>query len=247
MFSRPPSTMTTPASQRMRGPKRRSNSSGMVMAPESRSGLMQKPVQPTTSIADGVEDARHGAGEALVVAVLGGVHAGDDAELGGRQRGDAQIDVHLAAGDEEVVDLGHVAADHDAGDHRHQEIDPDDGAVDRPGEVRRHSSGPSIGERGWQGPKRLEYSSHPRDGQASRAPERHPPSRPIRPDSGGVSLRLGQLDAEVIDGHREDAIDHRLFRACLGDLIRSLLRIGALCRRGFLGRARRPWASTTSR
>ncbi len=51
MLSRPPSTMTTPASQRTREPKRFSNSSGMVITPESRSGFTQKPVQPTTSMA----------------------------------------------------------------------------------------------------------------------------------------------------------------------------------------------------
>ncbi len=51
MFSSPPSTITTPAAQRMRGPNRFSNSSGMVITPALRSGLMQKPVRPTTSIA----------------------------------------------------------------------------------------------------------------------------------------------------------------------------------------------------
>ena len=51
MFSKPPRTMTTPAAQRMRGPKRFSNISGMVIAPESRSGLMQKPVRPMNPMA----------------------------------------------------------------------------------------------------------------------------------------------------------------------------------------------------
>ena len=51
MLSRPPRTMTTPAAQRIFGPNCFSNSSGMVMTPESRSGLMQKPVTPTTNMA----------------------------------------------------------------------------------------------------------------------------------------------------------------------------------------------------
>ena len=51
MFSNPPSTITTPAAQRIRGPNRFSNSSGMVMTPASRSGLMQNPVTPTKNIA----------------------------------------------------------------------------------------------------------------------------------------------------------------------------------------------------
>ena len=51
MFSSPPSTITTPAAQRTRGPKRFSSSSGMVITPASRRGLMQKPVAPTTNIA----------------------------------------------------------------------------------------------------------------------------------------------------------------------------------------------------
>ena len=49
MLSSPPSTTTTPASQRMRGPNRRSNSSGSVITPASRIGRMQKPVMPTRS------------------------------------------------------------------------------------------------------------------------------------------------------------------------------------------------------
>ena len=51
MFNSPPNTITTPAAQRMRGPNRRSNISGMVITPESRSGLMQKPVRPMKNIA----------------------------------------------------------------------------------------------------------------------------------------------------------------------------------------------------
>ena len=48
MFSRPDRMMTTPLSRRIRVPKRRSNSSGNVTIPDSRMGLMQKPVQPMT-------------------------------------------------------------------------------------------------------------------------------------------------------------------------------------------------------
>ena len=51
MFNSPPSTITTPAAQRMRGPKRFSNSSGMVITPALRSGLTQNPVTPTKNIA----------------------------------------------------------------------------------------------------------------------------------------------------------------------------------------------------
>ena len=47
MFNSPPSTITTPAAQRMRGPNRFSNNSGMVITPASRSGVMQNPVMPT--------------------------------------------------------------------------------------------------------------------------------------------------------------------------------------------------------
>ncbi len=51
MFNRPPSTMTSPLSQRMRGPKRFSNISATVITPASRSGLTQKPVQPIRNMA----------------------------------------------------------------------------------------------------------------------------------------------------------------------------------------------------
>jgi len=67
--------------------------------------------------------------------VLRGVHAGHDPELGGGERGDAEMDVHLPAGDEEGLDLTHVFADHDACDHGHQEVDSDDAAVQKPGEM----------------------------------------------------------------------------------------------------------------
>ena len=40
-----------PAARRTRRPNRFSNSSGSVITPASRSGLMQKPVVPTTNIA----------------------------------------------------------------------------------------------------------------------------------------------------------------------------------------------------
>ena len=55
MFNRPPRTMTTPASQRTNLPYRFSNNSGIVIAPESRSGLTQNPVQPTTNIASALQ------------------------------------------------------------------------------------------------------------------------------------------------------------------------------------------------
>ena len=63
MFSRPPSTITTPAAQRMLGPNCFSNSSGMVITPESRSGLMQKPGDADHEHGDGLEHARDRAGK----------------------------------------------------------------------------------------------------------------------------------------------------------------------------------------
>ena len=86
----------------------------------------------------GHEDAGRSPGEAVLISGLGGVHAGDDAELRGRQRGDAQIDVHLPAGHQEVFHLADVPADHDAGDHRGHQVDRHDAAVDRPRKVRSH-------------------------------------------------------------------------------------------------------------
>jgi hypothetical protein len=52
MLSNPPNTMTTPLSHRMPGPKRSSNSSGMVITPASRSGFTQNPVYPTKNMAN---------------------------------------------------------------------------------------------------------------------------------------------------------------------------------------------------
>ena len=54
MFRRPPSTITTPEARRTPAPKRRSKSSGSVITPASRSGLTQKPVQPTRNIASAI-------------------------------------------------------------------------------------------------------------------------------------------------------------------------------------------------
>jgi hypothetical protein len=54
MLSRPPSTITTPEARRTPAPKRFSKSSGSVMTPASRSGLMQKPVAPTTNMASAI-------------------------------------------------------------------------------------------------------------------------------------------------------------------------------------------------
>ena len=54
MLSRPPSTITMPDARRMRGPKRRSKSSGSVITLASRSGFTQKPVTPTTNMASAI-------------------------------------------------------------------------------------------------------------------------------------------------------------------------------------------------
>ncbi len=129
MFSRPPSTMTTPAAHRTRGPYFFSKSSGIVITPESRRGLMQKPVYAHEEHRREGQQARDGPGEPFVEAVLGGVHARHDAELGGRERGDAQVDVHLPSRDDEVLDPADVSANRHAGDHRDQEVDSDDAAV----------------------------------------------------------------------------------------------------------------------
>ncbi len=51
MFRSPPRTITRPASQRTREPKRFSKSSGIDRTPAFRSGLTQKPVAPTANIA----------------------------------------------------------------------------------------------------------------------------------------------------------------------------------------------------
>ena len=99
-----------------------SNSSGMVITPAWRSGLTQKPVVPTKNIAS-VEDAGRCAGKAVLVAILGRIHAGDDAELGGGQRGDSQVDVHFSAGHQEMFHLADVLTNHDAGHHGDQQID----------------------------------------------------------------------------------------------------------------------------
>ena len=50
MLSRPPRTTNSPASQRTRGLNRFSNSSGMVITPEARSGPITNPVRPTNHI-----------------------------------------------------------------------------------------------------------------------------------------------------------------------------------------------------
>ncbi|OQB98030.1 MAG: hypothetical protein BWX80_04081 [Candidatus Hydrogenedentes bacterium ADurb.Bin101] len=50
MLSSPPKTITTPLNQRIRFPKRISNSSGMVITPASRKGFTQKPVYPTKNM-----------------------------------------------------------------------------------------------------------------------------------------------------------------------------------------------------
>ena len=84
----------------------------------------------------GHEHARHSPRKSVLVAIFRRIHAGDDAKLGGRQRGDAQVHVHLAAGHQKMLDLAHVAADHDAGDHRGHQVQAHNAAVDRPGEVR---------------------------------------------------------------------------------------------------------------
>ena len=78
-----------------------------------------------------LQQAGNRAGEAVEEAVLRRVHAGDDAELGGGQAGDAQVDVDLAAGQQEVLDAPHVPPHRKPGEHRAQQVEADDGAVDR--------------------------------------------------------------------------------------------------------------------
>ena len=131
MLSSPPSTITTPETQRTRGPKRRSNSSGN----RHHAGIAQR-LDAESGDADDqhrqrLEYAGRGAGEPVLVARLRGVHAGDDAELGGGQRRDAEIDVHLAAGDEEVFHLADAAPHHEAGGHGCDQVQAHDRAVER--------------------------------------------------------------------------------------------------------------------
>ena len=76
---------------------------------------MQKPVAADEEHGERHEESRCRAGEAQVEAVLRGVHAGDDAELGGREARDAEVDVHLAPGDQEVVHPADVLAHPEAG------------------------------------------------------------------------------------------------------------------------------------
>ena len=66
-----------------------------------------------------------------------------DAELSGGKGGDAEIDVHFAAGDNEVFDLADIFANHDAGDHRGKEIKSYDTTVHQPGEMS-HENTPLI-------------------------------------------------------------------------------------------------------
>ena len=83
---------------------------------------------------DGLADPRNGAGKTFLVAVLGRIHASDDAEFGGGEGGDAEVKVHLASSDEEMFHPGDVLANDDARDHRREQIEPDDAAIE-PGEI----------------------------------------------------------------------------------------------------------------
>ena len=89
---------------------------------------------------EGLADPGSGSGEALCVTRLSGIHAGDDPELGRRERGDPEVEIHLAPGDEEMLDLRDVAPHPDPGDHRAEQIKPDDAAVD-PGVEMGHVGG----------------------------------------------------------------------------------------------------------
>ena len=50
------------------------------------------------------------------------VHAGCYAEFGGGQRGDAQIQIHLASGDQKLVYAADIATGHDAGRHATDQV-----------------------------------------------------------------------------------------------------------------------------
>jgi len=77
-------------------------------------------------------DARHRAAETLRVARLRGVHAGDDAKLRRRERSDAEMEVHLATGDEVILQFAHIATHRDPRSHRHEQIKPHDAAIEQP-------------------------------------------------------------------------------------------------------------------
>ena len=76
---------------------------------------------PNEQHRDRKKDPRRCTGKTLVVAVLGGVHTGDDAKLTGCQRCDTEIDIQLAAGNQKLIDLGNISADHDT-DNYHTRI-----------------------------------------------------------------------------------------------------------------------------
>ena len=139
MFSSPPSTITTPAAQRTRGPYALFQQLGNGHHAGVAERLNAKAGDADKEHRQAHENAWHRAGKAVLVAVFGRIHAGDDAELGGRQGGDSQEDVHFAAGDEEVLDLAHVFADHDAGDHRRHQVHAHDRSVDSPREAVLHA------------------------------------------------------------------------------------------------------------
>src|SRR5690606_22120596 len=51
-------------------------------------------------------------------------------ELRRRERSDAEVEIHLPSRDEEVLHLRDVAAHPDSGDHRAEEVEADNAAVD---------------------------------------------------------------------------------------------------------------------
>ena len=167
--SRPPRTITTPAAQRTRGPKRLLEQLGNRDHARIAQRLDAEAGQTDHEHRHRLADARRRAGKAVLVARLGRVHAGDDAELGRRQRGDAEKDVHLAAGDEKVLDLADVLADEDARRHRGEQVEADDRTVD-PGRKVRHAAAALLDERSDVDRAFGRYSSCRRSNPRRRSP-----------------------------------------------------------------------------
>jgi hypothetical protein len=105
-----------------------------------------------TGAADEVEGRGHDhadarPGEALLEAELGGIHDRHEPELCGGERGDAEVDVHLAAGDSELLHAADVAPHPEARDHAAGEVNNDDEPVER-GERHRKQRGRMGGHAG---------------------------------------------------------------------------------------------------
>jgi len=80
-------------------------------------------------------DAGHRATETLRVARLRRVHAGDDAKLRCRERGNVEMKVHFPSCDQVILPFSHIATHGEARSHRHQQMKPHDAAIEQPAKM----------------------------------------------------------------------------------------------------------------